>query len=135
VARAALAFALCIAATPAWSAESVHGEWRGSSICVNRQIAPACNDEQVHLKFELYRHQLSDKVHLDAQKLVDGKYETMFEIDLEAVGDAWVHAFATRAGARARWTFRALGDELDGRLVDEASGADVRKVTARRWKS
>ena len=133
--RAAPAFALCLAAIPAWAAESVHGDWRGSSICVNREIAPACNDEQVHLKFELYRHHGSDKVHLDAQKLVDGKYETMFEIDLDAVGDVWVHAFATRAGARGKWTFRARGDDLDGRLVDEASGADVRKVTARRWKS
>lgn len=113
--------------------EVIVGEWRGSSVCTNRQIAPACADEQVRLLFTA-RSADRQVIHLEAQKLVGTSYETMFEIDVQysAVADEWSYAFET-SRFNARWTFRVHSDRLAGKLTDQGSGSQIRQVTAKRW--
>ena len=126
-----------LAATPVQTnfaaAGDVIGEWRGTSLCTNRQIAPACKDEQVHFVFSKWNSS-SGTMHVDARKLVDGKYQSMGEMDLEyaASTDTWSHRLEN-PGHQATWSFHVVGGELDGTLADQASGAQIRKVSAKRW--
>ena len=131
--RLACAFMVLASSVAVAGPEAILGEWRGTSLCTDRQLAPACNDEQVHLIF--FQGPDVHVMHLDARKLVGAAYETMFEIDLTyaSASDAWVHAFEAR-GRKGRWSFRVAGDALDGALVDQATGSPIRKVTASAFK-
>lgn len=107
------------------------GAWIGDSTCVDRQRAPACNDERIRFVF-LRR---SGALHLDAQKWVGSAYDTMFEIDVvpDGAGREWIHDFETRRGEKARWTFHVADDgALEGRLLERPSGAPLRVVKAKR---
>ena len=48
--------ALALAAAPAFAAgpdgDAILGVWRGSSLCTDREVAPACKDEQVRYDSE-----------------------------------------------------------------------------------
>ena len=115
---------------------TVAGTWVGTSTCVDRERAPACNDEQIAFVFRNVPGQRL--LHLDAKKLAGGTYDTMFEIDLvpDAAAGAWVHDFETRRGEKARWLFRlAAGDMLRGELRDRPSGALLREVSAKRART
>lgn len=116
------------------SPEDIVGEWRGTSLCVNRQVAPACNDEQVHFIFSL-RSAEPRIVHVDAQKRVGTNYETMGEMDLDYSREdhEWSYVLDTPR-AKARWSFRVINDELVGTLIDQLTGLQIRKVSAARWK-
>jgi hypothetical protein len=118
----------------AWAgSDAIVGDWRGSSVCTNRQIAPACADEQVRLVFTA-RSADRQIIHLEAQKLVATAYETMFEIDVQysAIADEWSYAFET-SRFKARWAFRVQSDRLAGTLTDQGSASQIRQVTATRW--
>ena len=118
----------------AGGAASLAGTWIGTSRCVDRERAPACNDERIRFVF---RETVTGGggFHLDAQKLVDGVYGTMFEIAVvrDAASGAWVHDFDTPRGQKARWTFRVRDDgALEGALLERPSNAPIREVKARR---
>ena len=112
----------------------IDGEWRGTSVCTNRQVAPACTDERVHYLFSR-RGTDAGVVHADARKLIGATYESMGEMDFaySTADDEWSSLIETPR-VKARWSFRVVKGELTGMLVDQPTGAQVRKVTASRWK-
>ena len=114
--------------------DDVIGEWRGTSLCTNRQVAPACNDEQVKFIFSA-RGTSVRGMHVDAQKLVGAKYESMGEMDLvySTENDAWTYVIDTPR-AKAKWSFRVVKGELAGTLIDHATGLQIRKVSGVRWQ-
>jgi hypothetical protein len=110
------------------------GEWRGTSTCVDRQLAPACNDETVRYLFTPSPSH-SGTIHLNAYKLVNRKFELMYEIDLTYASNsaAWIHEFETRQH-KAQWRYTIDDHTLSGGLFDQPTGTQIRKVVATRWK-
>jgi hypothetical protein len=93
------------------------GTWRGTSICVKEAWNSACNDEQVIYDFTAVPGR-PDSVSLDAQKLVDGKPESMGTLALGYVAatKAWV-ADWSNARYHLLWTFEVTGRTLTGTLL------------------
>ncbi len=114
-------------------ADAILGEWRGSSICTNREVAPACKDESIVYLFTPMKSDGAEKVHIEASKIVDGKVLPMGEFDLTYDADeaSWSVEFKTPR-VHARWSYTVSGDRLAGTLVDLPSNAQVRKVDATR---
>jgi hypothetical protein len=56
------------------------GDWSGESVCVNREKFPACKDEQVVYHVAPAEGK-ADTVTITADKIVNGKPETMGVID------------------------------------------------------
>ena len=56
--------------------EEIVGTWSGSSVCVDRQAAPACNDEQVVYEINASPGK-PNTVTAKADKVVDGKRVSM----------------------------------------------------------
>lgn len=130
--RAAFAAAALLLLPAAADGAPLAGSWIGTSRCVDRERAPACNDERIRF---IFRDGGGGTLHLDARKWVGSAYDTMFEIDLtrDMASGGWVHDFETRGGAKARWTFAVGADGgLDGRLLERPSGAPLREVKATR---
>ena len=40
------------------AASAILGQWRGTSLCTNREIASACKDEEILYTFELSRQRI-----------------------------------------------------------------------------
>jgi GNAT superfamily N-acetyltransferase len=135
--RLALALALALSAAGAARADPsagdrILGEWRGTSVCTNLELAPACKDETVRYVFTRKAGSV-DLYHVVADKLVAGAFETMGEFDLE-YSDAdgtWFHELDAPRCPKCRWWFRIEPDELVGGAAT-ASGQAIRKVVARR---
>src|SRR5262245_40590019 len=89
------------------------GTWRGTSTCVNRQIAPACKDEIV--VYEVRRSEKPLTAILAADKVVDGQRLPMGE--LEFVYDpkeaCWRSEFQT-ARVHAVWCLTVVGRTMTG---------------------
>ena len=56
------------------------GNWSGESVCVNKEKFPACNDEKVIYRIVVATGK-SDTVTITADKIVNGKPETMGVFD------------------------------------------------------
>lgn len=121
---------LAILAGPA-GAQTLSGTWEGSSICTDRKIAPACRDEHV---IYVFTPAAQGKVHLVADRVVDGVRSTMYEIDLAPDGaGGWFYRFDAPNGMTGRWQYGApAAAKLEGELVDVRTGAQVRKVSVTR---
>jgi hypothetical protein len=105
------------------------GTWRGTSLCVNRTIAPACNDETV--VYEVRRAEKPDAVILAADKIVEGKRLPMGELEFvysEPEG-CWRGEFTTPR-AHGVWCLVVEGKNLRGSLRHMPENVDVRKVQA-----
>jgi len=107
------------------------GTWRGSSTCVNRRIAPACNDEVV--VYEVRRAEKSATAVLKADKIVDGQRVPMGELEFVYASKegCWRSEFRTPR-VHAAWCLDVAGGTMTGRLRDIPTNADIRKVQARR---
>jgi hypothetical protein len=112
--------------------DQVLGEWRGTSLCTNLKLAPACKDETVRYVFT--RNEGATTYHLVADKLVSGTFETMGEMDfVYSASDAtWSSELNAPRCARCKWWFRLNPQALVGGLTDQ-SGEPLRKVLARRY--
>src|SRR6187549_1814569 len=80
---------LAVAQAPAWagsSSDAIVGTWRGSSLCVDRKAAPACNDETVIYDITATAGK-ADTVTVNADKVVDGKRVTMGVLDFTRDAD------------------------------------------------
>lgn len=114
-------------------AAAIAGQWRGTSLCVNLKLAPACHDEQV-----LYRVTpvpgVPDSVTMNADKLVNGKWAFMGPLELryDATAREWRSEFRARNGLTGRWWFVVRGDSLTGGLLDLPSRAPIREARAKR---
>jgi GNAT superfamily N-acetyltransferase len=137
VVRLALSVLFALAAAlPARAADAagdrILGEWRGTSTCTNRELAPACKDETVRYVFTR-REGTANGYHQVAEKLVSGSFEVMGEMDFdysEADG-TWSHTFDARTCPRCTWWYRLDGGKLVGGLAS-ASGETLRKAEAER---
>ena len=110
----------------------VRGEWRGTSLCTNRVLAPACKNETVRYVFRgpvppanTYR--------LAADKFVDGAWQPMGELDFtyRAADSTWRSPLDAPLCKGCTWWFRIAPPGLVGGLVT-GEGDTLRKATARR---
>jgi hypothetical protein len=123
---------LAAPALPAPPHGAIAGIWRGTSVCVDRTLHPACVDETVVYDFRALPNG-HDAVRLDAKKVVGGRAETMYLLDFtfDPARGAWVSEFQA-PHAHGEWSYVVRGSTLEGRLVDLPSRALVRKVEARK---
>jgi len=127
--------ALLLLATVAFAAPSqtpdLVGSWRGTSICVDKEHFPACNDEQVIYDATAIPG-ARDSVTLRADKIVNGARDFMGEFTFGRHADStWIGEWhGPRTSVRI--TLRVTGTHLNGTLVDGASGRTVRRLTLER---
>ena len=116
------------------NAKAILGTWRGTSICVNLEAAPACKNEEVIYEFRELTPPVAGKLNLKADKIVDGNALPMGELDFVWVSAdaAWSCEIQTPR-VHALWSFKQpTGDELAGTLVHLPDRTLVRKAAARR---
>ena len=110
------------------------GTWSGSSVCVDRQAAPACNDEQVVYEINASSGK-PNTVSAKADRVVDGKRVSMgvLEFTHDAKNGSWTSELDTPR-LHALWRLTVNGAMLTGTLTLLPSKAVVRKVDLRRDK-
>jgi hypothetical protein len=116
------------------NAKAILGVWRGTSICVNLEAAPACKNEEVIYEFRETTPPVAGKLNLTADKIVDGKVVPMgeFEVVWVPAEGAWSSEIQTPR-VHALWSFKqSKGDELAGTLVLLPDRTLVRKAAALR---
>jgi hypothetical protein len=115
------------------TAEEMVGTWSGSSVCVDRQAAPACNDEQV--VYEIVSSGKPNTVSVKADKVVDGKRLPMGDLEFihDAKSGSWTSELDTPR-VHALWRLTVNGAKLTGTLTLLPSKAVVRKIDLRRDK-
>lgn len=113
--------------------DQVIGEWRGTSLCTNLKLAPACKDEQVRYVFTR-SGDAANTYHLAADKLVSGSYQSMGDMDFvySAADATWSSELNAPRCAKCRWWFRLNSSDLIGGLTDQ-SGEALRKVLVKRY--
>jgi len=113
--------------------DEIVGTWRGSSICVDRQAAPACNDEQV--VYEISASGKPNTVTVKADKVVDGKRQSMGDLDFthDSKSGSWTTEFENPR-VHALWRLTVTGDALRGTLVLLPSRAVARKMDLKKEK-
>jgi hypothetical protein len=114
--------------------DELTGDWYGESKCTGNN--PYCHDEVViyHLT-----HSKADpaKIHLAADKVVNGKPEEMGEFEL--VYDVAKQTLTTefripRTGGKGVWFFKINGDKIDGTLTVFPENEIGRRVKVTRKK-
>ena len=72
--------------------------WRGTSVCVNLEAAPACHDEEVVYEFREMTPPVAGKLTLKADKIVDGKVVPMAVFDLvwDPARESWSYEIQTQ---------------------------------------
>jgi hypothetical protein len=111
--------------------EQIVGTWRGSSTCVNRELAPACRDETV--VYDVRPSGKAGVATLKADKVVDGKRVTMGEFDFafDPRAGCWRSEFTTPR-VHGVWCLSIRDRTMTGRLRVLPKNADVRRVELRR---
>src|SRR5262245_28932206 len=91
------------------------GTWRRTSVCVNRQIAPACNDEIV--VYEVRPSETPNAALLKADKVVDGRRVPMGELEFvySEKEACWRSEFSTPR-VHAVWCLVIDGRNMTGSL-------------------
>ena len=114
--------------------DAIVGTWRGSSLCVDRQAAPACNDEQVVYEIGASPGK-PNTVTVKADKVVDGKREFMGALDFshEAKSGSWTSDFENPR-VHALWRLTVTGETLKGTMVVLPSRAVVRRMDLKKEK-
>ena len=109
---------------PLLFAIAVAGDWTGTSLCTDLKALPACHDETVVYHFT---NIAENKVHVAADKIVDGKPVNMGEFDMDVAGNR----LTSRQG-RALWDFTVDGDSITGTLKLLPGNELVRKIEVKR---
>jgi len=114
--------------------DEIVGTWSGSSVCVDRQTAPACNDEQVVYEINASPGK-PDTVTAKADKVVDGKRVSMgvLEFTHDSKSNSWTSELDTPR-VHALWRLTVKGALLAGTLTLLPSKAVVRKIDLRKDK-
>ena len=114
--------------------EEIVGTWSGSSVCVDRQAAPACNDEKVVYEINASSGK-PDTVSVKADKVVDGKRVSMGDLEFthDAKSGTWTSELDTPR-VHALWRLTVNGATLTGTLTMLPSKAVVRKIDLRKDK-
>jgi len=113
--------------------DALLGTWRGTSLCVDREAAPACNDEQVVYDIVATPGE-ADAITVKADKIVNGRREPMGELifhpDATAPG-RYVSEIGTPA-MRSQWFMSVRGDAISGGLIRLPSKIAIRALELRR---
>ena len=114
--------------------DEIVGTWRGSSVCVDRQAAPACNDEQVVYEIGANPGR-PNTVAVQADKVVEGKRVPMGVLDFthNAESGAWTAELDTPR-LHALWRLTVNGEMLTGTMTLLPSKAVVRRVDLKKEK-
>ena len=114
--------------------DEIVGTWSGSSVCVDRQAAPACNDEQVVYEINASPGK-PNTVTAKADKVVDGKRLSMGDLEFthDAKSSSWTSTLETPR-VHALWRLTVNGQVLAGTLTLLPSKAVVRKIDLRKEK-
>ena len=121
-------------ALPGGTVDEIVGTWRGSSVCLDRQAAPACSDEQV-----IYEISASpgkpNIVTVKADKVVEGKRASMGVLDFshDARSGSWTTEFETPR-IHALWRLAVSGTTMTGTMMLLPSKAVVRRIDLRKEK-
>jgi hypothetical protein len=116
------------------TADEIVGTWSGSSVCVDRRAAPACNDERVVYEINASPGK-PNTLTANADKVVDGKRVSMgvLEFTHDAKSGSWTSELDTpRVHALFRLTVN--GEMMTGTLTLLPSKAVVRKIDLRKDK-
>jgi hypothetical protein len=108
------------------------GNWSGESVCVNKEKFPACNDEQVVYRIVVATGK-SDAVTITADKIVNGKPETMGTFDF--VYDAQKRMLTSEfKNSRVHLIFELTvrGDILEGTLATLRDRTLVRHIKVKK---
>ena len=117
---------------PGGTIDEIVGTWRGSSVCVDRQAAPACTDEQVVYEIR-GRPGKPHMVTVNADKIVDGKRVPMGVLDFthEAKSSSWITEF-DNPRVHALWRLAVSGPTMTGTMMLLPSKVVVRRMDLRR---
>ena len=109
------------------------GTWTGTSICTDREVAPACKDEVVVYEFSAGKEAAT--VHWKADKIVDGKRQPMGEMEVayDAADACWKGEFVS-ARAHVVWCLAAEAEQLKGTAWLLPGKRTVRKVEAQKQR-
>src|SRR5262245_61795869 len=131
-ARLSVAGLFVLVAGSTWAAErgvlaEFLGKWRGTSTCVNRNIAPACKDETV--VYEVRTSEKPKTAVLKASKIVNGQQLPMGELEFVFSDEegCWRSEFSTPQ-VHGVWCLVVDGRSMTGSLRVMPENADVRKV-------
>jgi len=107
------------------------GTWRGTSTCVDRELAPACKDEIV--VYEVTRTAEPDTAHLMAYKIVKGEKGLMGESDFtfDAPKGCWTSEFRNDR-VHIVQCLTVHGKSMTGTLSDVPTGKKVREMKLKR---
>lgn len=115
-------------------AGAILGVWRGTSVCVDREAAPACRDEEVIYEFREVTPPAAGRLTVKADKIVEGKIVPMGVLDViwDPGSETWSCELRTPR-FHGLWSYKSRGgDELAGTLILLPDRTLVRKATARR---
>jgi hypothetical protein len=116
------------------SSKDLVGEWFGESKCTGSN--PSCHDEIVRYRFSKIAGG-ANKVHLAADKQVNGEWDLMGEFDftIDPAKDTLTAEFTIpRTGGRGVWSFTVAGDKIDGTLTVYPENEIGRRVHVERKK-
>ena len=107
------------------------GTWRGTSLCTDRVLLPACNDETVIYVFT--NGPKLGMAHVAADKVVNGQREPMGEFDLnyDKTEGCWKAEFSSARG-NSVWCLAVTGAQLSGTLQHLPGKEILRKVSLRK---
>lgn len=108
--------------------DDIVGTWRGSSVCVDRRAAPACNDEQVIYDISVTPGK-PNAVTVKADRVVDGKRVSMGDLDFtyETKSSSWTTEL-DNPRVHALWRLTVSGTTMTGTLTLLPSKAVVRRI-------
>ena len=112
---------------------AILGIWRGTSLCTDRAVAPACKDEVIVYEVTPGAGPAATPLRLSADKIVDGEVLPMGAIDLDydAATASWRSEIKTPK-FHGVWSYSVEGSRLTGTLTDVPTGARTRRVEATR---
>ena len=104
------------------------GTWHGASTCVNREAAPACNDEQVVYEIAAVPGK-QNTVTVKADKVIDGKRVPMGILDFvyNPIDGNWTTEISTPR-VHALWMLSVRGKTMTGTMVLLPSKTVVRRM-------
>jgi hypothetical protein len=114
--------------------DSVLGDWYGESKCVGSNTS--CHDEIVIYHLAAVKTE-SAKVHWSADRVVNGKADSMGDLDFDydVANSVLTSEFKIpRTGGKAVWSFKIDGDKMHGTLTTYPENEVGRKVEVSRKK-
>ena len=113
--------------------DEIVGTWRGTSTCVDRVAAPACNDEQVVYEVAA-SPDAPERVTIKGDRIVDGKRVFMGDLEYTPAKDgSWTAEFQSPR-VHSQWRLVVSGDSMTGTAILLPSKAVVRRLALQREK-